>query len=203
MKGFGGFKSSPAQLKENYIKGFKNMSDRQLKNVIKRQEARGTSKKTAFESIKDAETSLDSLQTAKKELNRRKLDKMDPSGRIRKSTLLPKKSSPTKADKKLIDIADKMGQKGTDMLKKVFDIPVTRAYKKFKKAKDAYNKVKLPKTSKKVKYPKVAAGAKPMETSTDKLYKKLNRSLKTTKKDKTRTLNFQPVELRYGMKKRK
>ena len=203
MKGFGGFKSSPAQLKENYIKGFKNMSDLQLKNVIKRQEIRGTSKKTAFESIKDAETSLDSLQTAKKELNRRKLDKMDPSGRIRKSTLLPKKSSPTKADKKLIDIADKMGQKGTDMLKKVFDIPVTRAYKKFKKAKDAYNKVKLPKTSKKVKYPKVAAGAKPMETSTDKLYKKLNRSLKTTKKDKTRTLNFQPVELRYGMRKRK
>ena len=113
------------------------------------------------------------------------------------------KSSPTKKNQKLIDIADKMGQKGTDMLKKMFDIPVTRVYKKFKKAKDAYNKVKLPKTSKKVKYPKVAAGVKPMETSTDKLYKNLNRSLKTTKKDKTRTLNFQPVELRYGMKKRK
>ena len=296
MKGFGGFKSSPAQLKENYEKGFKNMSDRQLKNVVKRHEARGTSKKTAFDSVKDAETSMDSLQTAKKELNRRKLNKMDPSGRIRKSTLLPKKSAPTKikdnynegfkemttkqlfdvikrndralesgrkeivkrtqekgdansiyqamtandstnaakrqiqqriqkgtfddgsikkgenpfkmkspikADKKLIDIADKMGQKGTDMLKKMFDIPVTRAYKKLKKTKDAYKKVKLPKTSKKVKYPKVAAGVKPMETSTDKLYKNLNRSLKTAKQDKTKTLNFQPVELRYGMRKRK
>ena len=203
MKGFGGFKSSPAQLKENYIKGFKNMSDRQLKNVVKRHEARGTSRKTAFESIKDAETSLDSLQTAKKELNRRKLNKMDPSGRIRKSTLLPKKSSVAKADEKLIDIAANVGKKGNDMLKKMFDIPVTRAYKKFKKAKDAYNKVKLPKTSKKVKYPKVAAGVKPMETSTDKLYKNLNRSLKTTKKDKTRTLNFQPLEVKYGMKKRK
>ena len=96
MKGFGGFKSSPAQLKENYEKGFKNMSDRQLKNVVKRHEARGTSKKTAFDSVKDAETSMDSLQTAKKELNRRKLNKMDPSGRIRRSTLLPKKSAPTK-----------------------------------------------------------------------------------------------------------
>ena len=37
MNNFGGFKSSPAQLKTNYEKGFKNMSDKQLKNVVKRQ----------------------------------------------------------------------------------------------------------------------------------------------------------------------
>ena len=200
MKGFGGFKSSPAQLKTNYEKGFKNMSDLQLKNVIKRQKARGSSRKTAFESVKDAETSIDSLQTAQKELNRRKLDKMDPSGRIRKSTLLPKKPSVAKADENLINIAGNMGKKGNDMLKKMFDVPVTRTYNKFKRAKDAYKKVKL---SKKVKYPKVAAAIKPAETSTDKYFKNLSKSLKTTKRDKTKTLNFQPVELTYGMKKRK
>ena len=33
--------------------------------------------------------------------------------------------------------------------------------------------------------------------------KNLSKSLKTTKRDKTKTLNFQPVELTYGMKKRK
>lgn len=179
MKGFGGFKSSPAQLKENYIKGFKNMSDRQLKNVIKRQEARGTSKKTAFESIKDAETSLDSLQTAKKELNRRKLDKMDPSGRIRKSTLLPKKSSPTKADKKLIDIADKMGQKGTDMLKEKFGSPsITPKKTRRTKAKEAYKKVSIPK----IKYKKVAKGVRGPVSPTE-----IKLKLPKAKQDKTRT----------------
>ena len=156
-----------------------------------------------FNSEKEAEISMDSLNTAKKELNRRKLDRMDPSGRIRKSRLLPKKSSPTKADKNLIDIAGEIGKKGNDMLKKMFDTPVTRVYKKFKRAKDVYNKVKLPKTHKKVKYSKVAAGIKPMETSTDIYFKNLSKSLKTTKRDKTKTLNFQPVELTYGMKKRK
>ncbi len=111
MNSFGGFKSSPAKLKTNYEKGFKNMSDKQLKNVVKRHEARGTSKETAFSSEKEAIISMDSLSTAKKELNRRKLDKMDPSGRIRKSRLLPKKSSPTQKNQKLIDKAAKMGKK--------------------------------------------------------------------------------------------
>mgnify|MGYP003111120712 CR=1 FL=1 len=206
MKGFGGFKSSPAQLKTNYKKGFENMTNKELKAVVNRHKDRGSSRKTAFNSEKEAEISIDSLNTAKKELNRRKLDKMDPSGRIRKSRLLPKKSSPTKANKNLVDIAGEIGKKGNDMLKKMFDTPVTRAYKKFKKAKDAYKNVKLPKTpktSKKVKYPKVGAAIKPAQTSTDKYFKNLNTSLKTTKRDKTKTLNFQPVELTYGMKKRK
>ena len=203
MRGFGGFKSSPAQLKTNYKKGFENMTNKELKAVVNRHKDRGSSRKTAFNSEKEAEISMDSLNTAKKELNRRKLDRMDPSGRIRKSRLLPKKSSPTKADKNLIDIAGEIGKKGNDMLKKMFDTPVTKAYKKFKRAKDAYNKVKLPKTAKKVKYPKVAAAIKPAETSTDKYFKNLSKSLKTTKRDKTKTLNFQPVELTYGMKKRK
>ena len=162
MRGFGGFKSSPAQLKENYIKGFKNMSDKQLKNVIKRQEIRGTSKKTAFESIKDAETSIDSLQTAKKELERR-----------------AKKSSPTKADKKLIDIADKMGQKGTDMLKDKFSLPsITPKKTRRTKAKEAYKKVRIPK----VKYPKVAKGVRGPVSPTD-----IKIKLPKAKQDKTRT----------------
>lgn len=165
MRGFGGFKSSPAQLKENYEKGFKNMSDLQLKNVIKRQEARGTSKKTAFESIKDAETSIDSLQTAKKELERR-----------------AKKSSPTKADKKLIDIADKMGQKGTDMLKEKFGSPsITPKKTRRTKAKEAYKKVSIPKP-KKIKYPKVAKGVRGPVSPTD-----IKIKLPKAKQDKTRT----------------
>ena len=208
MKGFGGFKSSPAQLKQNYEKGFKNMSDLQLKNVIKRQKARGNSRKTAFESIKDAETSIDSLQTAQKELNRRKLDKMDPSGRIRKSTLLPKKRSVAKADKKLIDIAANVGKKGNEMLKKMFDIPVTRAYNKLKKTKDVYKKIKLSKKPK-IKYPKVAKAIKKPTSSTDLYFDKLRKDLNITKQDKTRTLkklNFQPTELgqmRASIKKNK
>ena len=208
MTGFGGFKSSPAQLKENYEKGFKNMSDRQLKNVVKRHEARGTSRKTAFESIKDAETSIDSLQTAQKELNRRKLNKMDPSGRIRKSTLLPKKPSIAKADKKLIDIASKIGKKGNDMLKEMFDIPVVRTYKQFQKTKDAYRKIKLSKKPK-IKYPKVAKAIKKPVSSTDLYFDKLRKDLNITKQDKTRTLkklNFQPTELgqmKASIKKRK
>ena len=208
MTGFGGFKSSPAQLKENYEKGFKNMSDRQLKNVVKRHEARGTSRKTAFESIKDAETSIDSLQTAQKELNRRKLNKMDPSGRIRKSTLLPKKPSIAKADKKLIDIASKIGKKGNDMLKEMFDIPVVRTYKQFQKTKDAYRKIKLSKKPK-IKYPKVAKAIKKPVSSTDLYFDKLRKDLNITKQDKTRTLkklNFQPTELgqmRASIKKNK
>jgi hypothetical protein len=278
MKGFGGFKSSPAQLKENYEKGFKNMSDKQLKNVVKRHEARGTSKKTAFESIKDAETSIDSLQTAKKELNRRKLDKMDPSGRIRKSRLLPKKSAPTKIkdnynegfkemttkqlfdvikrndralesgrkeivkrtqekgdansiyqamtandstnaakrhiqqriqkgtfddgsikegenpfkmkspvqkNQKLIDKAAKMGKKGTDMLKKMFDIPATRAFNKIKRVDELYKGVNLGKRPKpNYKYPKIAAGVKGAKSKTDKEIEAAQATLNKKKKKK-------------------
>jgi len=203
MKGFGGFKSSPAQLKTNYKKGFEKMSDKELKGVVNRHKDRGTSRKTAFNSEKEAEMSIDSLTTAKNTLRLRKLDKMDPSGRIRKSKLLPKKSSPTRADKKLIDIAANVGKKGNDMLKKMFEVPVVRTYKKFKKAKDAYKKVKIKNT---VKNPRVAAAIKPSKSKTDILYGGLNRSYTKAKKDKTRTLNFQNIELsqmKASIRKRK
>jgi hypothetical protein len=122
------------------------------------------------------------------------------------------KSSPTKKNQKLIDIADKMGQKGTDMLKKMFDIPVTRAYKRFKKAKDAYKEVTLPKTAKPkaIKYPKVAKGVKKPVSSTDLYFDKLKKDLNVAKQDKTRTLknklNFQTTELgqmKASIRKRK
>jgi hypothetical protein len=122
------------------------------------------------------------------------------------------KSSPTKKNQKLIDIADKMGQKGTDMLKKMFDIPVTRAYKRFKKAKDAYKEVTLPKAtkSKAIKYPKVAKGVKKPVSSTDLYFDKLRKDLNIAKQDKTRTLknklNFQTTELgqmKASIRKRK
>ena len=151
---------------------------------------------------------MDSLNTAKKELNIRKLDKMDPSGRIRKSRLLPKKSSIAKADKKLIDIASKIGKKGNDMLKEMFDVPVVRAYKQFQKTKDAYKKIKLSKKPK-VKYPKVAKAIKKPVSSTDLYFDKLRKDLNITKQDKTRTLkklNFQPTELgqiKASIRKRK
>ena len=151
MKGFKGF-SSPAKLRENYIKGFKNMSDKQLENVIKRQKARGTSKNTAFENVRDAETSIDSLQTAQKELNRRKLNKMDPSGRIRNSKLGPKKSSATKVNKKLIDRAAKIGKRGNDMLKELYGSDEPTVF--------GYGSLKKPKNIKKIKYPKVAKGVR-------------------------------------------
>ena len=182
MNSFGGFKSSPAKLKTNYEKGFKNMSDKQLKNVVKRHEARGTSKETAFSSDKEAIISMDSLSTAKKELNRRKLDKMDPSGRIRKSRLLPKKSSPTQKNQKLIDKAAKMGKKGTDMLKKMFDIPATRVFNKIKRADELYKGVNLGKRPKSIKYPKVAAGVKGAKSKTDKEIEAARATLNKKKK---------------------
>jgi len=210
MKGFGGFKSSPTQLKTNYKKGFEKMSDKQLKGVVNRHKNRGTSRKTAFNSEKEAEMSIDSLNTAKNTLRLRKLDKMDPSGRIRKSKLGPKKTSPLPADKKLIDIASNIGKKGNDMLKKMFDVPAVRAYDKFKKAKDTFKKAKTKNNVKKtVKYPKVAKAIKKPVSSTDLYFNKLRKDLNITKQDKTRTLkklNFQTTELsqmKASIRKRK
>lgn len=210
MRGFGGFKDSATKLKTNYKKGFEKMSNKELKGVVNRHKDRGTSRKTAFNSEKEAEISMDSLNTAQNTLRLRKLNKMDPSGRIRKSRLGPKKKSPLPADKKLIDIAAKMGKKGNDMLKKMFDIPAVRAYKQLKKTKDAYKKVKMKKNIKKtVKYPKIAKAIKKPVSSTDLYLEKLRKNLNITKKDKTRTLkplNFQTTELgqmKASIRKRK
>tara|TARA_R100001015_G_C4580664_1_gene137208 strand:- start:199 stop:954 length:756 start_codon:yes stop_codon:yes gene_type:complete len=226
MKGFGGFKSSPNKLKQNYEKGFKNMSDLQLKNVIKRNKARGNSKETAFESIKDAETSIDSIQTAQKELERRAKksspakamggydirEKMKPglnkenvkkiqegiknysddelAGVIKRNlypnynfrntvgsagadstqaaiNIIKQKRSPAKKNEKLIEKAASMGKKGTEMLKKVFDIPVTRAYRGLSNPTLGF------KPRKKVKYPKIAEGVKPSTSKTDQEVKAL------------------------------
>ena len=182
MRGFGGFKSSPAQLKTNYKKGFENMTNKELKAVVNRHKDRGSSRKTAFNREKEAVISMDALNTAKKELNRRKLDKMDPSGRIRKSRLLPKKSSPAQKNQKLIDKAAKMGKKGTDMLKKMFNIPVTRTFNKFKRADELYKGINLGKRPKSIKYPKVAAGVKGAKSLTDIKYESAQAKVKKKKK---------------------
>jgi len=62
--------------------------------------------------------------------------------------------SPVKKNKKLIDIADKKGQKGTDMLKKAFgNIPVSRLYSKFQKARNKFKKITAKKS---ITSPKIA-----------------------------------------------
>jgi len=99
--------------------------------------------------------------------------------------------SPMKKDKSLIKAADQIGQKGTDMLKKMFsNTPASRIAHKFRKARKAYKKLKL---NKKVTIPKVTNMIKKPK---DILLGGLNTSYKTAKTDKTRTrLNFQSTEL--------
>jgi|14_taG_2_1085336.scaffolds.fasta_scaffold10097_2 hypothetical protein len=175
MKGFGGFKASPTKLNKEYEQGFKKMTDKELKDVVKRQKQKGTSKETAFSSIKEAETSRDSLNTAQNTLRLRKLDKMDPSGKIRKS-------APTKANKKLIDIAGEMGKKGRDKLKSMLtDLPVARAYKKAKKLGEKIKKsTKINNLPKKVKNKGVAKGIKPAMSKTEQQANRLQKQFKNT-----------------------
>jgi len=175
MKGFGGFKASPTKLNKEYEQGFKKMTDKELKDVVKRQKAKGTSKKTAFSNVKEAETSRDSLNTAQNTLRLRKLDKMDPSGKIRKS-------SPTKANQKLIDIASEMGKKGRDKLKSMLtDLPVARAYKKAKKLGEKIKKsTKINNLPKKVKNKGVAKGIKPAMSKTEQQANRLQKQFKNT-----------------------
>ena len=175
MKGFGGFKASPTKLNKEYEQGFKKMTNKELKDVVKRQKAKGTSKETAFSNVKEAETSRDSLNTAQNTLRLRKLDKMDPSGKIRKS-------SPTKANQKLIDIASEMGKKGRDKLKSMLtDLPVARAYKKAKKLGEKIKKsTKINNLPKKVKNKGVAKGIKPAMSKTEQQATRLQKQFKNT-----------------------
>ena len=175
MKGFGGFKASPTKLNKEYEQGFKKMTNKELKGVVKRQKAKGTSKETAFSNVKEAETSRDSLNTAQNTLRLRKLDKMDPSGKIRKS-------SPTKANQKLIDIASEMGKKGRDKLKSMLtDLPVARAYKKAKKLGEKIKKsTKINNLPKKVKNKGVAKGIKPAMSKTEQQATRLQKQFKNT-----------------------
>ena len=175
MKGFGGFKASPTKLNKEYEQGFKKMTDKELKDVVKRQKAKGTSKETAFSNVKEAEASRDSLNTAQNTLRLRKLDKMDPSGKIRKS-------APTKANQKLIDIASEMGKKGRDKLKSILtDLPVARAYKKAKKLGEKIKKsTKINNLPRKVKNKGVAKGIKPAMSKTEQQATRLQKQFKNT-----------------------
>lgn len=175
MKGFGGFKASPTKLNKEYEQGFKKMTDKELKDVVKRQKEKGTSKETAFSNVKEAEASRDSLNTAQNTLRLRKLDKMDPSGKIRKS-------APTKANQKLIDIASEMGKKGRDKLKSMLtDLPVARAYKKAKKLGEKIKKsTKINNLPKKVKNKGVAKGIKPAMSKTEQQATRLQKQFKNT-----------------------
>ena len=146
MKGFGGFKNSESDKKtSNYQKGFDNMTNKELEGVVKRHKDRGTTRDNAFDSIKEAEISRDSLNTAQNTLRIRKLNKMDPSGRIRNSGMWPGKGSPIEYNESLIEKARKMGKKGRDKLKKIFmdHTPAGVTAKKFMKAHETYKKVNL------------------------------------------------------------
>ena len=92
------------------------------------------------------------------------------------------KSSPAQKNQKLIDKAANMGKKGTDMLKKMFNIPVTSTFNKFKKAGELYKGVNLSKRPKSIKYPTVAAGVKKAKSLTDIKYEPLQAKGKKKKK---------------------